>query len=138
MNVEDLIGKRILMHECAPGQTVRITITGSLEETFQPGCLAFRSTGGFVTPFRYADGDAAGICRNAEVVLLSAAIPDEPKGIGAVVVDILGGLWVRADRGDRKPWREVLPGTYDEDDACRRPWEHIDTPLRVLSEGIAQ
>ena len=72
------------------------------------------------------------------MVLLSAAIPDEPKGIGAVVVDIGGGLWVRADMGDRKPWREVLPGTYDEDDARRRPWEHIDTPLRVLSEGLAQ
>lgn len=72
------------------------------------------------------------------ITILSEPIPDEPKGIGAVVVDIRGGLWVRTYRGDRKPWREVLPGTYDEDDACRRPWEHIDTPQRVLSEGIAQ
>jgi len=58
--------------------------------------------------------------------------PAEPQGLGAVVEDTDGKLWIRT----------VLPA--NEDDVYRKPWSdgpvrrnwHIVDAVRVLSEGV--
>jgi hypothetical protein len=55
--------------------------------------------------------------------------PDEPTGLGAVVEDAEGDLWVRCDAEDHGSWRRA------NDDALWRDYLSIDA-VRVLSEGI--
>lgn len=71
------------------------------------------------------------------VTILAEPKPDEPKGVGAVVRGPGGerDLWVRVHAGSDKPWHEVLPGTYEEHDACRRTWDQIEV-VEVLSPGV--
>jgi hypothetical protein len=55
--------------------------------------------------------------------------PEEPTGLGAVVEDAEGDLWVRCDAEDHGSWRRA------NDDALWRDYLSIDA-VRVLSEGI--
>ena len=71
------------------------------------------------------------------VQIVAPPRPVEPTGLGAVVEDADGCLWVRVDDTHAQPWREVLK--YDhEDDACRRGWSGIRYVARVLSEGWSE
>lgn len=57
--------------------------------------------------------------------------PDEPTGLGAVVRDAAGEVWVRADGGNHLPW---TAGTTDG--ASRwSGYERLDV-VEVLSEGV--
>lgn len=55
--------------------------------------------------------------------------PTEPKGLGAVVKDPSGQVWLRAFGETPTPWYSV--GTYSYD----RPWDSIPQPVEVLAEG---
>lgn len=57
--------------------------------------------------------------------------PEEPTGLGAVVEDAEGNLWVRTDRA--APWSPIRG--IGGDRAIRRLWSELDV-VRVLSEGV--
>lgn len=64
--------------------------------------------------------------------------PDEPTGLGAVVEDADGVLWVRTDHristSHRNPWiRQDATGTGSD----KRHWLGVDA-VRVLSEGVSE
>lgn len=59
--------------------------------------------------------------------VLSRPKPAEPQGIGAVVRDTNGDLWVRADNDDA-PWYGVGGHYWDT-------WDFVDA-LEVVSEGV--
>ena len=61
--------------------------------------------------------------------LIEPPKPDEPTGLGAVVEDADGCLWVRA-RHEEHHWRRATESTCPY-----APWAEI-TAVRVLSEGV--
>jgi hypothetical protein len=67
--------------------------------------------------------------REALRSLLAPPRPDEPTGLGAVVRDGHGCLWVRAEDSPN-PWCPQNPAeSFIE-------WENIAAPIEVLSEGV--
>ena len=63
--------------------------------------------------------------------------PDEPTGLGAVVEDADGVLWVRIyTHGACNDWRTTNDEPGGEETDARRVWSDI-TAVRVLSEGIS-
>lgn len=66
------------------------------------------------------------------ITILSSPKPDEPKGLGAVVEDASGMLWVLAEPGERAPWRWLgLEGSGWRD------WVDIDA-VEVLFPGVEE
>lgn len=58
--------------------------------------------------------------------------PDEPQGLGAVVEDDGGGLWIRTAE-PRFPWRIDYEGGNGAESTV---WEHV-AAVRVLPEGVS-
>lgn len=59
--------------------------------------------------------------------------PDEPTGVGAVVEDAHGDVWVRFKSAEIRPWRINYPG--EPEPAPRKFYRDIDA-VKVLSEGV--
>jgi hypothetical protein len=83
------------------------------------------------------DCDDEQAMRDAMRSLVAPPKPEEPTGLGAVVIDDQGQQWVAiGDAGDRRSgslrWREAL-GTHVGETAT---WRGINA-VRVLSEGVA-
>lgn len=55
--------------------------------------------------------------------------PVEPTGLGAVVKDAKGHVWVRIPKSI-KPWRYSHNAGFE--------WKQIDQPVTVLSEGVTE
>jgi hypothetical protein len=66
--------------------------------------------------------------------LLAPPKPPEPTGLGAVVEDARGCVWVRAGN-DETPGKDPWRGTSGEHIGWWSPWGRIDA-VRVLSEGV--
>ena len=114
------------------GQRVRIEIEGMLRTTEDigspPGGLVFQADDGWPTPFRFVDGDFAGIARNGIITVLSEPRPEEPTGLGAVVEAAIGDWeprrWLRTFTGH---WATNAP-------IVDVPWADLLDPV-VLSQG---
>lgn len=63
---------------------------------------------------------------------------EEPTGLGAVVEDANGRLWVRAEKakGMQNPWQDTLSDDPASDQIRAVAYADIDV-VRVLSEGIS-
>jgi len=59
--------------------------------------------------------------------------PEEPLGLGAVVEDAEGQVWVRFKTAEIRPWRRNWPG----DDVWSSEFFSDIDAVRVLSEGVA-
>lgn len=74
--------------------------------------------------------------RRALRSLIAPPRPDEPKGLGAVVEDGRGVLWVRTegDNGIRNPWQATL-NVAEPDDIRQLAYADVEA-VTVLSEGV--
>lgn len=77
----------------------------------------------------YEDHDRMGLIASAIQRALPPPKPDEPLGLGAVVVDADGGQWVRIGRKRGNVWYQPH-GKY---------WRYMDiNAVKVLSEGVTE
>lgn len=111
------------------GQRVRVTAEGTLvEDGYRQGGLDLDIGNGSINGFsgvssllRYLDGFT--------IEVLAEPRPAEPQGLGAVVQDGNGALWVRVLQGAdvTVPWRSH--------DHYYVTWSEIPDPITVLSDG---